>query len=446
MRIENLTPSGDSTRARVSATVIWEESSREPQEYYFETLDEFADGIGANPHAFLVPAAVAAVRHGERRVAIDATICAELKAGLTDAIRLLQFWQIGKPRPAVTIEARGISTPKPQTIPRAAFCFTGGIDSLTVLRRNRMDFPPHHAGYLCDGVLVFGLEVERLDAFEHVADVLRRCATAAGISMVPVYTNIQDLDKDWTFWQNEFEAAVLASVGHALHTRIASLSIGSSFDYTTLHPHGSHPLLDPNYGSSDLRVRHDGVWLTRLQKTALLAEWPLALQALHVCNRYETYRPGLINCGRCEKCLRTLTALLVMGAIDDAVTFAHRDVTPELIAAHASLDDISAPFWDELLPPLRQQGRDDLADAVSHALARYRNEVGWAGALRRLDRVHLHGSLRSMKRTLAGAAHRLLPTLMSVVSMLPLIGEEAGKEEVSHLNACSVLSLPRTAL
>ena len=207
MRIEKLRRSGDSTRARVSATVIWEESSREPQEYYFETLNEFADGMAANPHAFLVPCTIAALRHGEKRVAIDATICPELKAGLTDAIRLLQFWWTGKPRPAVTIEARGTGTSKPQTIPGAAFCFTGGIDSLTVLRRNRMDFLPHHAGYLRDGVLVFGLEVQRLDAFEHVADVLRRCATAAGISMVPVYTNIQDLDKDWTFWQNEFEAA-----------------------------------------------------------------------------------------------------------------------------------------------------------------------------------------------------------------------------------------------
>jgi hypothetical protein len=404
MRIEKLRRSGDSTRARVSARVIWEESSREPQEYYFETLDEFADGMTANPHAFLVPCTIAALRHSEKRVAIDATICPELKAGLTDAIRLLQFWWTGKPRPAVTIEARGTGTSKPQTIPGAAFCFTGGIDSLTVLRSNRMDFLPHHAGYLRDGVLVFGLEVQRLDAFEHVADVLRRCATAAGISMVPVYTNIQDLDKDWTFWQNEFEAAVLASVGHALHTRIASLSIGASFDYTTLHPHGSHPLLDPNYGASDLRIRHEGIWLTRLQKTALLAKWPLALKALHVCNHYETYRPGLINCGTCEKCLRTLTALLVVGVLDDAVTFARRDVTPELIAAHASLNDTSAPFWNELLPPLRQQGRDDLADAVGHALARYRNEVGWAGALRRVDRVHLHGSLRSMKRTLAGIA------------------------------------------
>jgi hypothetical protein len=400
----------------VSATVIWEESSRGPQEYYFETLGEFADGIAANPHAFLAPATIAALRHGERRVALDATVCPELKAGLSDAISLLQFWWNGKPRPAVTIEARATAAPKPQTIPRAAFCFTGGIDSLTVLRRNRLDFPPHHAGYLRDGVLVFGLEVERLDAFEHVADVLGRCATAAGISMVPIYTNIQDLDKDWTFWKNEFEAAVLASVGHALHARITSLSIGSTADFTTLHPHGSHPLLDPNYSSSDLRVRHDGVWLTRLQKTALLAEWPLALKALHVCNQYDTYRPGLINCGTCEKCLRTLTALLVIGALDKAVTFARRDVTPELIAAHASLDDTSAPFWDELLPPLRQQGRDDLADAVGQALTRYRNEVGWAGALRRFDRVHLHGSLRSMKRTLTGAAQRLLPGMMSVVT------------------------------
>lgn len=417
MRIENVSRSIDSGRTRVAATVIWEESSREPQEYYFETVDEFADDIAANPHAFLIPGTIAALRHGEKRIAIDAPICPELKAGLTTAIALLQFWWRGKPRPSVTIEGRLTRTPAaPARLRRAAFCFTGGIDSLAVLRHNHLNFPSQHTGYLRDGVLVFGLEVECLDAFAHVAAVLRQCASAAGISMVPVFTNIQELDKDWTFWKDEFEAAVLASVGHLLHARIASLAIGSSFDYADLHPHGSHPLLDPNYSSSDFLVRHDGVCLSRLEKTALLADWPVAMRALHVCNRYETYRPGLINCGTCEKCLRTLTALLVIGALDDAVTFAQRDVTPELIADQVSLDDTSAPFWNELLPPLRRQGRDDLADAVGHALARYRNEVGWSGALRRLDRVHLHGSLRSMKRTLAGTAQRLAPSMMGVVS------------------------------
>ena len=39
---------------RVSATITWEDFERPPQEVYFETVDEFAEDISCNPHAFLV--------------------------------------------------------------------------------------------------------------------------------------------------------------------------------------------------------------------------------------------------------------------------------------------------------------------------------------------------------------------------------------------------------
>ena len=121
-----------------------------------------------------------------------------------------------------------------------------------------------------------------------------------------------------------------------------------------------------------------------------------------MCNRYESYSDGIVNCGSCEKCLRTLTALLITGQLDKRSTFARGEVTPELIAANVQLDETSFPFWDELLPALEQQGRHALAVAVSDAIRRYRGEVGWQGALKRLDRLHLNGSLRAIKRTLTG--------------------------------------------
>jgi hypothetical protein len=405
MRIENLTYGEKSGRVRTSATVTWEDGPRGRRECYFETPSEFSGRGSVNPHSFLVACTIVALRHGERRITIDARVCPELKVGLTTAMRLLRFWA-DDPRPPVSIEFRDHSKPPPTPSGsrRAAFCFTGGIDSLATLRMNRLNFRPDDPGYIQDGVLIFGLEIERLDSFNRVIEVLSRLGREADVRTIPVYTNIHELDKDWRFWSDAFEAAVLASVGHTLHHRIRALSIGSSFDYRHLHPHGSHPLLDPNYSSSDLQVRHDSVALSRLEKTWLVAEWETALRALHVCNRYELYSDGIVNCGSCEKCLRTLTALLVTGQLGRASTFARRDVTPELIAVNVRLDETSFPFWNELLPALEQQGRDALAVAVSDAIRRYRGEVGWQGALKRLDRVHLHGSLRAIKRTLIGPA------------------------------------------
>ncbi|NLD43549.1 MAG: hypothetical protein GX657_08650, partial [Chloroflexi bacterium] len=54
MRIEGLRTDVGGGKARVSATVIWEDSGREPQEIYFEVPDERAAGLVCNPDAFLV--------------------------------------------------------------------------------------------------------------------------------------------------------------------------------------------------------------------------------------------------------------------------------------------------------------------------------------------------------------------------------------------------------
>lgn len=398
MRVENLRWEEHADKVRTVATVIWEDCGRGKQDVYFETGKQFADSLATNPHAFLVACILPAMRHGERRVAIESEICPQLKLGLTTAMSLLRFWY-GSTRQPVTIEAKTRSKPSERVKPeRAAFFFTGGIDSLATLRLNRHHFGEQHPGYFRDGLLIFGLEVDRLESFQCVLDVLSVLAQAAAVTMVPIYTNVRYLEEDWGFWADEFEAAVLASAAHALNQRLSSAAIGSSFDYPYLHPHGSHPLLDPNYSSSDLQIRHDGVALSRLAKTRLLADWEVALRSLRVCNRSESYRPGIVNCGTCEKCLRTLTALLILDKLDKADAFARGEVTPELIADNVELTKTNYPFWDEMVKPLEEKGRDDLALPVKKAIARYL-ELGWKNSIKKFDRRHLHGTLHALRRT-----------------------------------------------
>ena len=60
-----------------------------------------------------------------------------------------------------------------------------------------------------------------------------------------------------------------------------------------------------------LRLCVEAAALTRVEKIRDLAEWPLAQQYLHVCNRF--VGP---NCGCCIKCLRTLIILDALGKLD----------------------------------------------------------------------------------------------------------------------------------
>jgi hypothetical protein len=299
----------------------------------------------------------------------------------------------------VKIEAKARvkgATPPPE---RAAFFLTGGVDSLSTLRMNQLDFPKSNPGSFKDGILIFGLEVDRPEDFGHVASWLGELAQHCGINLLPVYTNERLLEDDWDFWIDVFEGAVLAAVGHALAGRLTSVTIASSFDIPNLHCVASHPMLDPFYSSQRLRVRHDGAALSRFEKTRVLADWDTGLQYIRVCNVTDQYRAEQLNCGKCEKCLRTMLSLMALGALDKSRAFPKTPLSAELIK-EIILHRKNVRFWPELVAPLEQIGRSDLADAVRYVCDRYHGELGLRGAIRRFDRSRLNGGIDALKRAI----------------------------------------------
>jgi hypothetical protein len=63
------------------------------------------------------------------------------------------------------------------------------------------------------------------------------------------------------------------------------------------------------------------------------------------------------------------------------------------------------PYYEELVGPLAEAGREELAAAIQQKLARVRG-TGISGRLRRFDRDYLNGSLRTLKRAVLPQAPR----------------------------------------
>jgi len=404
MRIENLRRERHANATRVTARLTWEDSDRNPLEVFFETGAPFAEGLTCNPDAFLIAGIVPALRHGESRIAVEGEVSPELLDGLPAVMAVLRHWFRPESK-LVTIEAMASSsTLTPRPAERAGFFLSGGVDSLAALRGNRLRFPPDHPGSIKDGLLVFGLEVERPDAFELAQKAVAELAKDSGVELVPVSTNVRHLDDDWFFYRDEFQGAILAAIGHAFARRLTVLSIAATCDVRHLGPWGSHPLLDPNFTTSNLRVHHADMALSRLDKVRLLLEWPAALDRMRVCNQAEFYRPGMLNCGQCEKCVRTMLELIALGALDRCGAFPKHDVSEEVAAKAGIHDDYVQSCYTDMIEPLAQRGRHDLVRGVERALANYRGETGWTGPMKRFDRLHLNGALRTAKRALRPAA------------------------------------------
>jgi len=377
MIIKNLTNRKNGNLSGIAATIIWEDRDRPEQEIYIDTTAEFASDLSCNPHSFLVACIMVAFHYGEKRIAIDAEICPELRQGLITAMGWVRHWYKCD-RPLVQIEAKIQSQPTTHlSNRRAGLFFSGGIDALSTLRNNHLNFPPQHPRTIKDALMVYGLANTTLETFEQAITSLQNVTQDAGVTLIPVYTNIyshvKDLEySDYKFWRYYLGGAALAAIGHAFHKRLNFTYISSSDQIAYLGPWGTHPLLDTNYSSYDLRIHYADINLSRLDKTKLIAEWNIALQHLRVCD--ELVLPaGYLNCGQCPKCVMTMSALAALGVLDKTNTFPVNNINAKLLLAQGRpFDPDEEANYLELLPLLKNKQRSDLIRAIKLISWRYR--------------------------------------------------------------------------
>lgn len=399
MRISGFELRRAENRVRASARVTWEDSDRGESEIFFETDDAGPAEPACNPHAFLLACAAPALHYGERRVYVDAEVCPVLKDGLGTAMSVLHDWYYRGRRAPLIIEAKTVMERlAARADDRAAFFFSGGIDAYATLRLNRLSFPRAHPHWIQDGILVFGLEQDDPEKFEHVRAYLTGAAKACDVSLVPVYTNIylihrgDDARHRFHFWEFEFEGAALAAIAHSLSRHLSIVSVSSTLSHRTLTPYGSHPILDPHYSSSDMTISHRGITLSRLDKTRLVTEWGAPLPYVRVCNRYAQYEQGALNCGECEKCIRTKLAFLVLDKLHETAIFSNADVTADLVERGVRITtDYKYACYEELLAPLKGRGYARIARIVARKLGAYRrNGTGRPSAIASIHRRVLH--------------------------------------------------------
>ncbi|MCP3876367.1 MAG: hypothetical protein GY699_24905 [Desulfobacteraceae bacterium] len=371
MKISNFKIVKENDYIKAVALVQFEDCKRPDSQVYIQTLKQYETGFKANPDAFLVGCLLPAIHLGEKRIHIEDEICPFLKEGLDVAMNILKDWTKGKYKP-LTIEAKTRSQIKRVDPSRAGMVMSGGMDSLAALRLNRMHYPKIHPGYVKDCFFLHGFDiggvVERgmkYPVFERAKEAIVKITDDAGAKLIPVYTNIRHLCDERVLWLNSFFGAVLASMAHSFSNRIDMMFIGSSYDIPNLHPCGSHPLLDPEYSSYNMRIRHRDYELSRLEKIKIVSKWDVAFNNFRVCLANV---PDRLNCGKCEKCVRTMTELTALDLLHKTHAFVEDEIMSEDIEQFDITIRVRPPFYWPMIPLLRKQGRDDLANTIEKKL------------------------------------------------------------------------------
>lgn len=319
------------------------------------------------PHAF----------ETQQELVIDGPVDAEL---LANARRLMEIWSGWRPdRRPIPVRTES-ADPPPASPPgpapeRTGLFFTAGVDSFFTLFHHDETAHAHPGSRqrpIDDLIEVWGFDIPLAKSAAHEArrTTLARIAGETGKTLVTLATNLRETGVRQP-WGPVMHGPALGGVGLLLGRRLRTVLLSSAFKHGETDPWGSTEITDPLLSTSATRTEPHGAGYDRFEKLAFLARFPLVLDTLHVC--WEERSAG--NCGRCEKCFRTLVALDILGIRDRAATFPRERLDLGRLAAVWKDRPLFIRVYEQLGAHAAAAGRDDIVAAIEACLARSRSRA-----------------------------------------------------------------------
>ncbi len=356
--------SHDGDEVVISARVEIGSGNELPEVLWFRVPREAEDLISPRADAFAAALALLAASRGEP-LSLRAPLSPRLGYGLREYLRAFSGWFPLK-FSVVEVRGEGYVPAIPPSDGVTMTAFTGGVDSFYTVWDHLPDRLPVPRACVEYALFVHGFDIPLADtqtyrvACETYDPILRR----AGVRLLRLSTNARDFLREIP-WEPAHGAPVAAAaLILSAGTRRLLVPTGSVYD-TTL-PHGTDHRVVHWLSTEALESVAFGMHADRSTKIAALAGWPETYGALRVC--WE--RPdGVRNCGRCEKCLRTMISLELCGGLERYTTF-NAALTPETIAGLRLVTDVERLYMIPLARQARAAGRTDLARAIEKAIRR----------------------------------------------------------------------------
>ena len=205
------------------------------------------------------------------------------------------------------IEVAGAYTETPPAGRGVGCFFSGGIDSFYTLLKHRDE--------ITHLIFVHGWDIALGDRATRamVSGRLREAAAELGKPLLEIETNARSLFDVYTEWNKESHGTAIGSAALTLPLQLRKVFIASTWAYDHMIPHGSHPLLDPLWGTDQLEIVHDGCECHRWQKLERIMDEDIVRRYLRSCWQQKA---GEYNCCSCNSCLMNMAFLRLHGVLD----------------------------------------------------------------------------------------------------------------------------------
>lgn len=331
----------------------------QPERLWFRFPQGVREDLSLDADPFVVALLLVAMQSGEE-IDVEGPVSEPLLRALSPYQAVFARWFPERFRPIV-VRARvthSPSVPEDKAL-RTACAFSGGVDSFyTFLERARSSEPVTDALFMAGFDMPLHLEASIGELTRSYAALMQERGVRFTVGSTNVRAFVDSVD-----WTNAHGPALAASALF-FKNAWAQFLIPSSYVEGRSPAWGTHPELDGLLSTPALRFIHHGAQLNRLEKLSRVAQDVASHTRLRVCWIQDI---GLRNCGRCEKCLRTLTALEILGVRDRFTTFPRTSGAELLRAVRA-------------LPQRTHQGRVFAGELIRGALRARKPAIAWAVA------------------------------------------------------------------
>jgi len=234
-------------------------------------------------------------------------------------------------------------------------CFSGGIDSSFTFG--------HFRDEITHIMLMQGFDDwQNKENWQKNVANRQEFADAEGVKLITVETNVRQFCEDRKFSYLLLFGNVLASVGIIFNPKL--LLIPSSYTYDTLHPLGSHPLLDPLWATKNTSIIHHGCAASRCKKTEYIAQDQNLRDQLQVC-----WKSSSSNCGECSKCIRTGLTFKILGQKSSRIPEPHRKDQYDILTIN---DENELFFVEELIDLCGEKRNEEILAHLNGHIKKYK--------------------------------------------------------------------------
>ncbi|MBE6196708.1 MAG: hypothetical protein E7137_06390 [Rikenellaceae bacterium] len=302
------------------------------EDIYYTTTDEYGEYLCHEvADAFVVGVLLPAARY-EQDIIVEGAVSDRLYYNINNSVLYTLSFVWRKKR--VRLYAKEVVNSQFNGDAVGCGCSLG-IDSFAamLLHLNNVELPKYnitHLTYFNVGAMGYANLEKAKASYNKDIELVKKFATKVNLPIVQLESNFSILYKEFDFDQSgdirNFSAVL------ALQKLFGKYLYGSSypiqdFKFEISQTGYYETLLAPLLSTNSCEIVIANPDLTRIEKTKIILDNKMAQQTLYVCwkellaNKFPNseiarIKDKFLNCSRCDKCLRTLLAIDVMGCLE----------------------------------------------------------------------------------------------------------------------------------